>query len=272
MGPIGIFDSGVGGFTVFKEIEKRLPQYDYIYLGDSARVPYGNRSAHTVYQYTKECVDELFYRGCHLIILACNTASAKALRMIQQQDLPHYKDLRKVLGVIRPTAEKAGGYTQTGHIGIFATSGTVQSNTYVDEINSFFPKIHVYQQACPMWVPLIENGDLESPAMSYYTEIYTRQLLEQSPDIDTIVLGCTHYPLLSTLIRKLLPEHIKLISQGELVAESLEDYLKRHPEVDVLCSKNGQREFLTTDDEQEFEEQGRLFYGKEIQARQIQEL
>lgn len=269
MGPIGIFDSGVGGFTVFREIEKRLPEYDYIYLGDSARVPYGNRSAQTVYHYTKACVEELFSRGCHLVILACNTASAKALRMIQQQDLPRYSELRKVLGVIRPTAEKIGDFTQSGHIGIFATTGTVQSGTYTDEIAHFFPQIQAHQQACPMWVPLIENGDLDSPAMSYYMEIYVNELLAQSPQIDTIVLGCTHYPLLADQIRKQLPAHIKLISQGELVADSLEDYMSRHREVDALCSKNRHREFLTTDDYKEFENKGQLFYGKPIQGQQI---
>ncbi|HLW49965.1 MAG TPA: glutamate racemase, partial [Sphingobacteriaceae bacterium] len=208
MGPIGIFDSGFGGLTVFRAIEKRLPEYDYLYLGDNARVPYGNRSHETVYEYTKECVEILFEMGCSLVVLACNTASAKALRTIQQGDLPLYEDMKRVLGVIRPTAESVGQFSQSGEIGILATTGTVVSNAYPLEINKFFPDITVYQQACPMWVPLIEAGDLDSPATHYYTRLYLNALLAQSPQIDTVVMACTHYPLLEDLIRQYLPASI----------------------------------------------------------------
>lgn len=269
MGPIGIFDSGFGGLTVFREIEKQLPEYDYLYLGDNARVPYGNRSHETVYEYTKECVEILFGMGCPLVVLACNTASAKALRTIQRGDLPLYPDMKKVLGVIRPTAERVGEFTRTGEIGILATTGTVVSESYPTEINNFFPEVKVYQQACPMWVPLIESGDLDSPATHYYTRLYLNALLAQSPKIDTVVLACTHYPLIYSLIREYLPAHIQLIGQGTLVAESLEDYMHRHPEIDKLCSKNGKREFLTTDNASDFEEIGKLFYGQSLKARQI---
>lgn len=269
MGPIGIFDSGFGGLTVFRAIEKRLPEYDYIYLGDNARVPYGNRSHETVYEYTKECVEILFGMGCSLVVLACNTASAKALRTIQQGDLPLYEDMKKVLGVIRPTAERVGEFTLSGEIGILATTGTVVSNSYPIEIQKFFPELKVFQQACPMWVPLIEAGDLDSPATHYYTKLYLNALLAQSPQIDTVVMACTHYPLIEDLIRQYLPAGIRLVGQGELVAESLEDYMQRHPEIDELCSRNGAREFLTTDNASDFEEKGQLFYGQPLKARQI---
>lgn len=268
MAPIGIFDSGYGGLTVFKEIVERLPQYDYIYLGDNARVPYGTRSFETVYSYTKECVEQLFSMGCHLVILACNTASAKALRNIQQRDLPGYGDLRKVLGVIRPTAEIIGEYSKTGHIGILATSGTVKSESYPIEINKFFPETKVFQQACPFWVPLVENNELDSAGAAYFVEKHIGELLTQSPDIDTIILACTHYPLLLPLIQKFVPEYIRVIPQGKLVADSLADYLRRHPEVDALCSKSATRQFFTTDSVVDFEEKAAIFYGKPIVAKQ----
>lgn len=270
MGPIGIFDSGFGGLTVFREIEQRLPGYNYIYLGDNARVPYGNRSPDAIYRFTKECMETLFVHGCHLVILACNTASAVALRRIQQQDLAHYPGQRKVLGVIRPTTEQVGRFSRTRQIGIMATLRTVTSGSYLEEFKHYYPDLSVFQQACPMWVPLIENDDLDSPAAHHYTQLYIRQLLEQDPEIDTVVLGCTHYPLLADLIRHYLPTRIRLVGQGELVAESLEDYLSRHPEVETLCAKGGTREFLTTDDATEFEEKGRSFYKGSLQARQIQ--
>ncbi len=269
MGPIGIFDSGYGGLTVFREIVKRLPQYDYLYLGDNARVPYGTRSFDTVYAYTKECVEQLFEMGCHLVVLACNTASAKALRTIQQRDLPNYPDLRKVLGVIRPTTEIIGHYTTSKHVGILATSGTVKSESYPIEVSKFYPDVTVYQQACPLWVPLVENNELDSAGAAYFVERDVKSLLEQSPDIDTIVLACTHYPLLRPLIERFVPAHIQLLSQGELVATSLANYLHRHPEVEALCDKKSTIRFFTTDNAREFEEKAARFYGQAVKALEI---
>lgn len=266
MGPIGIFDSGFGGLTVFKEIEKQLPPYDYLYLGDNARVPYGTKSFEAVYRYTWECVQSLLSQGCPLVIIACNTASAKALRSIQQRDLPlHFPD-RRVLGVIRPTAESIGTHSKGGHVGVLATDGTVRSESFLLEIKNFSPTYHVYQQACPMWVPLIEEGDLNSPAMRYYTHKYIKQLLAQSAEIDTVILGCTHYPLIASLIDEFLPPSIRLLPQGELVANSLVDYLQRHPEIEGQCSKGAERKFLTTDDPEEFTQKAALFFGSHIQA------
>ena len=268
-GPIGIFDSGYGGLTVFKEIVAKLPQYDYLYLGDNARVPYGIRSFETVYQYTLECVNHLFDMGCRLVILACNTASAKALRTIQQHDLPQKKDLRKVLGVIRPTTEIVGDYSPGGNIGIMATQGTVSSQSYVIEINKFFPEANVYQQACPMWVPLVESNEHNGPGADYFVQKYLDQLLQKAPEIDAIILACTHYPLLIDKIRKYLPDHITLLSQGEIVARSLEDYLTRHAEVETLCSKGGVWSFYTTESVDDFNLKAKIFLGKEVQARHL---
>ena len=262
-GPIGIFDSGYGGLTVFKEIHKLLPCYDYIYLGDNARVPYGTRSFDTVYEYTKECVFKLFDLGCNLVILACNTASAKALRTIQQKDLPEGK---KVLGVIRPTSEVVDRFTTTNKVGILATQGTVNSNSYVLEINNFHPQIQVFQHACPFWVPLVENNELESEGANYFVQQDLEQLLSASPDMDTILLACTHYPLLLPLIEKYTPKGIKVISQGSLVAESLADYLARHPEVEDKCSKSNSLQFFTTDDPEDFNNKAEIFFGKKIQS------
>ncbi|SFC47646.1 glutamate racemase [Parapedobacter composti] len=269
MGPIGIFDSGYGGLTVFREIVKKLPQYDYIYLGDNARVPYGTRSFETVYAYTKECVEQLFGMGCRLVILACNTASAKALRSIQQQDLPRYPDLRKVLGVIRPTTEIIGNHTQTRQVGILATPGTVKSGSYQIEIQKFFPDITVFQHACSMWVPLVENNELDSPGAAYFVEKDVKQLLQQSPAIDAVILACTHYPLLLPLIKQCMPPHIKVLSQGTLVADSLADYLNRHPEVAALCTMEGTIRFFTTDNALDFEEKAGIFYGRPIRAEAL---
>lgn len=269
-GPIGIFDSGYGGLTVFKEIAASLPAYDYIYFGDNARAPYGIRSFETIYKYTLECVRHLFDMGCHLIILACNTASAKALRSIQQHDLAEYGPGYRVLGVIRPTTEIIGRVTKTGHVGIMATTGTVQSNSYTVEINKFYPELHVYQEACPMWVPLIENNEQDSPGADYFVEKYTRELLSQSPRIDTIVLGCTHYPLMIDKIRRYVPENIQLLAQGHLVAERLVDYLQRHPEIEALCSKGGQYTFYTTETPEVFDAKARLFYGQTVHSKHFE--
>ncbi|PVH24649.1 glutamate racemase [Sphingobacterium corticibacter] len=262
-GPIGIFDSGFGGLTVFKSICERLPQYDYIYLGDNARVPYGNRSFETVYQYTKECVFKLFEMGCPLVIVACNTASAKALRSIQQNDLPPGK---KVLGVIRPTTEIIDQYTKTGHVGILATQGTVRSESYKIEIQRFHPQIVVHQHACPVWVPLVENNDLDSEGTHFFVKEDVEALLSQSPEIDTILLACTHYPLLLPTIQAHTPKHIKLVPQGDLVADSLVEYLQRHPEVEVQCRRGSTYSFYTTDDPADFGEKAKLFFGQEVIA------
>lgn len=266
-GPIGIFDSGYGGLTVFKEIQKKLPQYDYIYLGDNARVPYGTRSFETVYEYTKECVYKLFDLGCNLVILACNTASAKALRTIQQNDLPEGK---KVLGVIRPTTESINDYTKNNNVGILATQGTVLSESYKIEINKFFPNINVFQHACPLWVPLVENNEITSTAAHDIVEKDIQRLFAQSTAIDTIVLACTHYPLLLPVIKEYVPSHVTVLSQGQLVANKLEDYLVRHPEVESKCSTNASLTFYTTDDAKSFEENTSIFYGQLVKASHIE--
>ncbi|HMR19112.1 MAG TPA: glutamate racemase [Sphingobacterium sp.] len=265
-GPIGVFDSGYGGLTIFKEIQRLLPPYDYIYLGDNARVPYGTRSFESVYKFTKECVFRLFDLGCNLVILACNTASAKALRTIQQRDLPQGK---KILGVIRPTTERIGQYTSTNKIGILATQGTVLSNSYKIEINKFHPEIVVYQHACPFWVSLVENNEINSEGAHYFVEKDIRELLAQSEEIDTIVLACTHYPLLLPLIEKYVPKNIKILSQGDIVAASLVDYLQRHPEIKSRCSTGGLAQFYTTDDPRSFEEKAEVFFGSKISAAHI---
>ncbi|SKB54483.1 glutamate racemase [Sphingobacterium nematocida] len=265
-GPIGIFDSGYGGLTVFKEIQKQLPQYDYIYLGDNARVPYGTRSFEAVYEFTKECVFKLFDLGCNLVILACNTASAKALRTIQQHDLPPGK---KVLGVIRPTTEVVDQYTKTNKVGILATQGTVLSESYKIEIHKFHPEIEVFQHACPFWVPLVENNEIYSEGADYFVQKDIDTILSLSKGIDTLVLACTHYPLLLPIIEKYIPKGITVLSQGELVAKSLADYLVRHPEVEQSCSKGSQLTFYTTDSAQDFEQKATIFFGQEIQADHI---
>lgn len=266
-GAIGIFDSGYGGLTVMKEIVTALPKYEYIYLGDNARAPYGTRSFDTVYRYTLEAVKWFFEHGCPLVILACNTASAKALRTIQQNDLPHLNPENRVLGVIRPTAEIVGRFSFTGNVGVLATSGTVQSESYVLEIHKFFPHVQVYQQACPMWVPLIENNEHESEGADYFVKEGISNLLQKEPQIDTVLLGCTHYPLLLPKIRKYLPEGINLISQGKIVADSLSDYLKRHPDMEKRLSQGGERKFYTTDSVDDFNAHARLFYGEPISAQ-----
>jgi glutamate racemase len=269
-GPIGVFDSGYGGLTVLREIVKALPAYDYIYLGDNARNPYGNRSYEVVYQFTLQSVKKLFSMGCSLVILACNTASAKALRTIQQRDLPLVDPSRRVLGVIRPSAEIVGNFTKTNKIGILGTPGTINSNSYPLEISKFFPDITIYQQACPMWVPLIENNEHLTAGADYFVEKYTSGLLEQDRAIDTLVLGCTHYPLLLPKIEKAIPPAIQIISQGTIVANSLKDYLTRHPEMDYRCSKHQALKFFTTETAHIFDRQAAVFYGKTIDSEHIE--
>jgi glutamate racemase len=269
-GPIGVFDSGYGGLTVLKEVTALLPQYDYIYLGDNARTPYGSRSFETVYHYTLQCVEWFFARGCSLVIVACNTASAKALRTIQQKNLPVIGAHKRVLGVIRPSAEVIGSFSKTGHIGIMGTQGTVSSQSYPLEIKKFFPEVKIWQQACPMWVPLIENNEHLNAGADYFVTKYTQQLLAQSAAIDTVLLACTHYPLLFNKIKAALPPHIQVIVQGGIVAKSLQNYLMRHPEMDEKCTKNGSKSFFTTDDSKNFEQQAGLFYGLPIQAMQVE--
>lgn len=264
--PIGIFDSGFGGLTVLKQIVKELPQYDYLYLGDNARAPYGSRSFETVYDYTLECVKHLFDKGCHLVILACNTASAKALKTIQQKDLPLIAPNKRVLGVIRPTAEIIGNYSKSGHVGVLGTSGTVSSESYLAEIEKLFPHINVYQEACPMWVPLIENNEFRNEGADYFIKKHVESLMHQQEKIDAIILGCTHYPLIEDQIKKYLPQHVELISQGAIVAKGLKDYLIRHPEVEKNCSKGNSVSFYTTDLPETFDKAASLFYGETLQS------
>jgi len=268
-GPIGVFDSGYGGLTVLKELVKKLPQYDFIYLGDNARAPYGNRSFETVYEYTLSCVKALFNQGCPLVILACNTASAKALRTIQQIDLKNIAPSNRVLGVIRPTAETIGIYSESKHVGIFATEGTVNSKSYILEINKFFPDITVLQEACPMWVPLVENQELDNEGANYFIQKHVQSLFTKSEKIDTILLGCTHYPLLQNAIEKHVPDTVKIISQGQIVADSLQDYLSRHPDMESRISCKAERTFYTTDDENIFNKRAEFFYGSTIQAAHL---
>lgn len=265
--PVGIFDSGYGGLTVFRSIFEQIPGYDYIYLGDTARAPYGNRSFQTIHQYTWECVQWLFKQGCPLIILACNTASAKALRNIQQLDLKNEDPAKRVLGVIRPTAEVIGNYSKTKEIAVLGTKGTVQSESYVIEINKFFPDVTVHQQACPLWVPLIENGEYDKPGADYFVKKYLDQVLAKSANIDTLLLACTHYPLIQQKIKEYLPADINVVSQGDIVAKSLIDYLHRHPEMERSISKNGTQQFFTTtDDTADFDYYGELFFGEKVRS------
>lgn len=268
--PIGVFDSGYGGLTVLKEIVATLPEYDYMYLGDNARAPYGSRSFDTVYQYTWQCVQWFFNRGCNLVILACNTASAKALRTIQQKNLIKVYPGKRVLGVIRPTTEIIGSFSKTGHVGVFGTQGTVTSNSYPIEIQKFFPGLKVHQEACPMWVPLIENNEYNTPGADYFVKKHVDNLMNQAGEIDIVLLACTHYPLLAGKISQFLPEGIKIVSQGEIVAKSLKDYLARHTEMETLCSKNGSRSFFTTDDPADFDTHASNFLGDSVQSTHIE--
>ncbi len=264
--PIGIFDSGYGGLTVFKSIAALLPGYDYIYLGDNGRAPYGNRSFETVHQYTLECVEWFFKMGCPLVVLACNTASAKALRTIQQIDLPRIAPDKRVLGVIRPTAEIIGTFTHTRSVGVLGTKGTINSGSYEIEINKFFPEVKVHQLACPMWVPLVEYGEYNSDGADYFVQKYLNELLAQAPDIDTILLACTHYPLLLGKIKKYLPAGINVVSQGDIVANSLAGYLQRHTEIESVLTKHGNMSFYTTDDTSDFDNHATAFFGAKMRS------
>ena len=262
-GPIVVFDSGYGGLTILDKIRGLMPEYDYIYLGDSARCPYGPRSFEVVYEFTLQAVSKLFELGCPLVILACNTASAKALRTIQQINLPVIDATRRVLGVIRPTAECIGEITRSRHVGILATAGTIKSESYLLEIHKLSPDIVVTGEACPMWVSLVENNEYQSEGADYFVKQHINRLLDKDPVIDTIILGCTHYPLLLDKIRQFTPGHIRIIAQGEYVARSLQDYLNRHPEMDARCEKGGKCRFLTTESENKFEESASIFLGRQ---------
>ncbi|MDD2961056.1 MAG: glutamate racemase [Muribaculaceae bacterium] len=267
--PIGVFDSGYGGLTILRDIRRRLPQYDYLYLGDNARAPYGSRSFDVVYDFTLQAVKYLFERGCKLVILACNTASAKALRTIQQCDLPQLDSTRRVLGVIRPTVEELGAESQNGNIGILGTPGTVNSGSYAMEISKLYPDYHTYSQACPMWVPLVENKEYDMPGADYFVEKYIKELFAKCGDIDTVILGCTHYPLLLEKIKQYVPSGVKILPQGAIVADSLADYLKRHSEISSHCTTNGTVEFLTTESSEKFQELASIFLNSDVTASHI---
>lgn len=266
---IGIFDSGFGGLTVFKSIAQKLPQYDYIYLGDNDRSPYGDHSFETVYQFTLEGVTWLFNQGCQLVILACNTASAKALRNIQQLDLPEKYPHHRVLGVIRPTAEIVGNFSGTGNIGIMGTRGTVDSGSYPIEISHFFPAVNVFQQSCPLWVPIIENGEHTGEGADFFVKKYLNELLAQAGQIDCILLACTHYPLLMDKIRAYLPSHIHLLTQGDIVADSLALYLERHPEIETRIGRDSKRSFYTSGNSGVFDSHASVFLNEKICSRQV---
>ena len=268
-GPIGIFDSGYGGLTILHGIRQLLPQYDYLYLGDNARAPYGPRSFDVVYEFTLQAVTRLFEMGCHLVILGCNTASAKALRTIQQNDLPKLDAERRVLGIIRPTAEVIGSLTHNRHVGIFATEGTIKSESYNLEIHKLHPDIQVSGVACPFWVPLVEYNEADSPGADYFVKKRIDQLMSLDPQIDTIILGCTHYPILLPKIHKYIPEGIRIISQGEYVASSLQQYFERHPDMEKRCTKNGQTRYLTTENPEKFQESAQLFLHEPVEVENI---
>ena len=268
-GPIGVFDSGYGGLTILHGIRQQLPQYDYLYLGDNARAPYGPRSFDVVYEFTRQAVERLFEMGCHLVILGCNTASAKALRTIQQVDLPKWDSNRRVLGIIRPTAEVIGHLTETRHVGVLATEGTIRSESYNLEIQKLYPDIQVTGVACPFWVPLVEYNEADSPGADCFVKKRIDQIMQKDPQIDALILGCTHYPLLMPKILKYLPEGVHIVSQGDYVAKSLKDYLERHPKIEAKCSKGGQSRYLTTENPEKFKESAQLFLHTDIQVENI---
>lgn len=268
-GPIGVFDSGYGGLTILEGIRRLMPERDFLYLGDNARAPYGTRSFDVVYQFTLQAVRHLFNRGCRLVVLGCNTASAKALRTIQQTDLPGMAPGLRVLGVIRPTVEAVGQISRTGHVGVFGTPGTIRSRSYNLEIAKLYPHFVTVGQECPMWVPLVENREADGPGADYFVEKYVDMLLMRDHDIDTILLACTHYPLLYNKIRRCVPPEIQIVRQGDIVARSLQNYLERHPEMDTLCSKSGTCTYLTTESSEKFSEMGSLFLSRKIDATTI---
>ncbi len=268
-GPIGIFDSGYGGLTILNGIRRLLPQYDFLYLGDNARAPYGPRSFDVVYEFTRQAVVKLFQEGCQLVILGCNTASAKALRTIQQIDLPHIDAHRRVLGIIRPTAEVIGSLTESRHVGVLATEGTIKSESYALEIRKLFPDITVSGVACPFWVPLVEYNEADSPGADYFVKKRIDQLMSADPAIDAIILGCTHYPLLMPKIRKYAPAHVRIIAQGDYVAGSLQEYFRRHPEMEQACSKQGTVRYLTTENPDKFRESAQLFLHEHVEVETI---
>lgn len=267
LGPIGVFDSGYGGLTILRELRKRLPEYDYLYFGDNARAPYGSRSFEVIYRYTLEAVRELFARGCPLVILACNTASAKALRSIQQNDLPGIDPTRRVLGVIRPTVEILDRVTVSGHVGVLGTPGTVASESYVMETEKLFPDMKVAQQACPLWVPIVENSEADGDGADYFVKKYIEELMARDPEIDTFVLACTHYPLLIDKIRRYAPAGVRILEQGRLVADSLKDYLRRHPEMERRLGKSGTVEFLTSENPDKFDSLASVFTHQKVKSR-----
>lgn len=268
--PIGIFDSGYGGLTILRDIQQRMPDRDFIYLGDNARAPYGSRSFDVVYTFTLQCVQRLFEMGCHLVILACNTASAKALRNIQQNDLPRLDPERRVLGIIRPTVEQVGLTSQTRHIGLVGTTGTVQSMSYPLEFKKLYPDIIVTDKACPMWVPLVENNEYNGDGADFFVKKYIDELIKKDEQIDTLILGCTHYPLLIEKIKKYLPERVRIVSQGELIAESLENYLSRHENIDAKCTRNGVTKYYTTESVEKFNEAASIFLNKRVEAQHLE--
>ena len=268
-GPIGIFDSGYGGLTILHGIRQLLPEYDYLYLGDNARAPYGPRSFDVVYEFTRQAVVKLFEMGCHLVILGCNTASAKALRTIQQNDLPKIDHERRVLGIIRPTAEVIGNLTTSKHVGVLATEGTIKSESYDLEIHKLFPDIKVSGVACPFWVPLVEYNEADSPGADYFVKKRIDEIMRKDPDIDTIILGCTHYPLLMPKILKYLPAGVRVVPQGEYVAESLKQYLERHPNIEAKCSKGAGVHYLTTENPNKFKEQAQIFLHEPVEVDNI---
>lgn len=269
-GPIGVFDSGYGGLTILSKIREALPAYDYIYLGDNARTPYGTRSFEIVYEFTLQAVTKLFELGCHLVVVGCNTASAKALRSIQMNDLHRLDPQRRVLGVIRPTVECIGNLTNTRHIGLVATPGTVKSESYPLEIKKLFPDVVVSSQACPMWVPLVENNEADAEGADFFVKKYLDDLLSKDSRIDTIILGCTHYPLLLPKIKKYVPAHINIVTQGELVAGSLKDYLHRHPEMDAKCTRGNTCIYYTTESEEKFSESASIFLNESVNVKHIE--
>jgi glutamate racemase len=268
-GAIGIFDSGYGGLTVLSEIKSLMPEYDYIYLGDNARAPYGSRSFEVVYEFTLEAVKWFFEQGCHLVILACNTASAKALRTIQQVDLPKIAPDKRVLGVIRPTTECVATLSKTGHIGILGTEGTIQSKSYEIEIEKLHPQLTVTGEACPMWVSLVENKEYDKPGADYFVRQHLNRLFEKDSKIDTVILGCTHYPLLMNKIQKYVPDNILVVAQGKYVAKSLQNYLDRHPEMNSKCTKNGTVSYFTTESPEKFQQLASLFLNEEVEAEKV---